>query len=145
MEPENGQGRPAESSFYFAYLVNTCQFAPRIVEKESDQSLILYLALNERRRNAEKCFLKLTELRRFPDCQFASQSYYAKMLDPDYYKVLLEIGVGRRFWQSNPLPRMLTPSTCEWSGRCDNSSVEVSWKNFRKLLPPTIELLSLWR
>ena len=24
------------------------------------------------------------------------------MLDPDYYKVLLEIGVGRRFWQSNP-------------------------------------------
>ena len=26
------------------------------------------------------------------------------MLDPDYYKVLLEIGVGRRFWQSNPTP-----------------------------------------
>ena len=26
----------------------------------------------------------------------------AKMLDLDYYKVLLEIGVGRRFWQSNP-------------------------------------------
>ena len=25
-----------------------------------------------------------------------------KMLDPDYYKVLLEIGVGRRFWQCNP-------------------------------------------
>ena len=24
------------------------------------------------------------------------------MLEPDYYKVLLEIGVGRRFWQSNP-------------------------------------------
>jgi hypothetical protein len=24
------------------------------------------------------------------------------MLQPDYYKVLLEIGVGRRFWQSNP-------------------------------------------
>jgi len=24
------------------------------------------------------------------------------MLDPDYYKVLLEITVGRRFWQSNP-------------------------------------------
>jgi len=23
------------------------------------------------------------------------------MLDPDYYKVLLEIEVGRRFWQSN--------------------------------------------
>ena len=45
---------------------------------------------------------KLTEFRRFPDCQFTSQSYYAKMLDPDYYKVLLEIGVGRRFWQCNP-------------------------------------------
>ena len=26
------------------------------------------------------------------------------MLEPDYYKVLLEIGVGRRFWQSNPSP-----------------------------------------
>ena len=24
------------------------------------------------------------------------------MLDPDYYKVLLEMQVGRRFWQSNP-------------------------------------------
>jgi len=24
------------------------------------------------------------------------------MLSPDYYKVLLEIEVGRRFWQSNP-------------------------------------------
>jgi hypothetical protein len=24
------------------------------------------------------------------------------MLRPDYYKVLLEIEVGRRFWQSNP-------------------------------------------
>jgi len=24
------------------------------------------------------------------------------MLQPDYYKVLLEIEVGRRFWQSNP-------------------------------------------
>jgi hypothetical protein len=24
------------------------------------------------------------------------------MLEPDYYKVLLEIRVGRRFWQSNP-------------------------------------------
>ena len=24
------------------------------------------------------------------------------MLLPDYYKVLLEIEVGRRFWQSNP-------------------------------------------
>src|SRR6266550_1275273 len=58
-EPENGQGRPAMSSFYFAYLVNSCQCAPRIVEKESDQSLILYLALDERRRNAEKCCLKV--------------------------------------------------------------------------------------
>jgi hypothetical protein len=29
--------------------------------------------------------------------------YYAKMLEPDYYKArLLEIGVGRRFWQSRP-------------------------------------------
>jgi hypothetical protein len=45
---------------------------------------------------------KLTELRRFPNCQFTSQSYYAKMLQPDYYKLLLEIEVGRRFWQSNP-------------------------------------------
>ena len=58
-EPENGQGRSAMSSFYFAYLVNSYQFAPRIVEKESDQPLILYLALNERRRNAEKCCLKV--------------------------------------------------------------------------------------
>jgi len=24
------------------------------------------------------------------------------MLEPDYYKVLLEIGVGRRFWECNP-------------------------------------------
>jgi hypothetical protein len=24
------------------------------------------------------------------------------MVKPDYYKMLLEIGVGRRFWQSNP-------------------------------------------
>jgi hypothetical protein len=24
------------------------------------------------------------------------------MVEPDYYKVLLEIAVGRRFWQSNP-------------------------------------------
>ena len=58
-ESESGQGRPAMSSFYFAYLVNSCQCAPRIVEKESDQSLILYLALDERRRNAEKCCLKV--------------------------------------------------------------------------------------
>lgn len=26
------------------------------------------------------------------------------MLEPDYYKVLLEIGVGRRVWQSNSSP-----------------------------------------
>jgi hypothetical protein len=24
------------------------------------------------------------------------------MLEPDYYKVLLEIGVGRRFWECDP-------------------------------------------
>ena len=31
--------------------------------------------------------------------------WQAKMLEPDYYKVrLLEIGVGRRFWQSNRSP-----------------------------------------
>jgi len=36
----------------------------------------------------------LTELRPLPNCQ--------SMLGPDYYKVLLEIEVGRRFWQSNP-------------------------------------------
>jgi hypothetical protein len=39
----------------------------------------------------------LTEPRRSPD----SQSY-AEMLEPDYYKVLLEIGVGRRFWECDP-------------------------------------------
>ena len=38
---------------------------------------------------------------RRPDYQ-TSHSDYAKVLGPDYYKVLLEIGVGRRFWQSNP-------------------------------------------
>jgi hypothetical protein len=31
-----------------------------------------------------------------------SRNYYSEMLEPEYYKVLLEIGVGRRFWQSNP-------------------------------------------
>jgi hypothetical protein len=31
-----------------------------------------------------------------------SRNYYPQMLEPEYYKVLLEIGVGRRFWQSNP-------------------------------------------
>ena len=34
-----------------------------------------------------------------------SDSDYAKVLEPDYCKArLLEIGVGRRFWQSNPSP-----------------------------------------
>ena len=31
-----------------------------------------------------------------------SRNYYNEMLEPEYYKVLLEIGVGRRFWQCNP-------------------------------------------
>ena len=32
-------------------------------------------------------------------------SDYAEVLEPDYCKArLLEIGVGRRFWQSNPSP-----------------------------------------
>ena len=44
----------------------------------------------------------MTELKRFPNCQSLREVYYVKMLDPDYYKVLLEIGVGRRVWQSNP-------------------------------------------
>jgi hypothetical protein len=43
------------------------------------------------------------------------------------------------------LPRMLALSTNEWSNRCDDSSVEVSWKKFRKSLAPMIELLSLRR
>jgi hypothetical protein len=35
-----------------------------------------------------------------------SHSDYAKVLEPDYCKArLLEIGVGRRFWQSNPSPK----------------------------------------
>ena len=79
---------------------------------------------------------KLTELRRFPRLSIASRGYYAKMLDPDYYKVLLEIGI-RAKGSGNPilLPRNLTPSTCEWSGRCDNFSVEASWKNFEEITP----------
>jgi len=41
---------------------------------------------------------------RRPDYQ-TSNSDYAKVLEPDYCKArLLEIGVGRRFWQSNPSP-----------------------------------------
>ena len=34
-----------------------------------------------------------------------SHSDYTKVVEPDYCKArLLEIGVGRRFWQSNPSP-----------------------------------------
>src|SRR5438309_5798763 len=41
---------------------------------------------------------------RRPDYQ-TSNSDYAKLLEPDYCKLrLLEIEVGRRFWQSNPSP-----------------------------------------
>ena len=41
---------------------------------------------------------------RRPDYQ-TSHSDYAKVLEPDYCKArLLEIGVGRRFWQSNRSP-----------------------------------------
>jgi hypothetical protein len=53
-------------------------------------------------RKVKSVVRKLTELRRSPRLSIASRGYYAKMLDPDYYKVLLEIGIGRRFWQSNP-------------------------------------------
>jgi hypothetical protein len=28
--------------------------------------------------------------------------FEANIVEPDYYKVLLEVAVGRRFWQSNP-------------------------------------------
>jgi hypothetical protein len=42
---------------------------------------------------------------RRPDYQ-TSGSNYAKVLEPDYCKArLLEIGAGRRFWQSNPSPQ----------------------------------------
>jgi hypothetical protein len=67
------------------------------------------------------------------------------MLDPDYYKVLLAIEVGRRFWQSNPSAENADAFYVRVVSRCDNFSAEVSWKNFRKLLPLTIKLLSLWR
>jgi hypothetical protein len=41
---------------------------------------------------------------RIPDDQ-TLRSDYAKVLEADYSKArLLEIGVGRRFWQSNPSP-----------------------------------------
>jgi hypothetical protein len=41
---------------------------------------------------------------RRPDYQ-TSDSDYAEVLEPDYCQArLLEIGVGRRFWQSNPSP-----------------------------------------
>jgi hypothetical protein len=48
-----------------------------------------------------------------PRLSVTSRSYYGKMLEPDYYKVLLEIGVGRRFWQSNPSRENLAASTSE--------------------------------
>jgi len=42
---------------------------------------------------------------RRPDYQ-TSHCDYAEVLEPDYCKArLLEIGVGRRFWQSNPSPK----------------------------------------
>ena len=47
------------------------------------------------------------------------------MLDPDYYKVLLEIGVGRRFWQSNPSAESARAFYAEWLSRCGDSNVEV--------------------
>jgi len=50
-----------------------------------------------------------------------------------------------RFGNPILLPRMLALSTCECSSRCDDSSVEVSLKKFRKSLQAMIELLSLWR
>jgi len=52
----------------------------------------------------ERIVRKLTGVvgARRPDYQ-TSHSDYAKVLEPDYCKArLLEIGVGRRFWQSNP-------------------------------------------
>src|SRR5205807_742154 len=54
----------------------------------------------------ERIVRKLTGVvgARRPDYQ-TSHSDYAKVLEPDYCKArLLEIGVGRRFWQSNRSP-----------------------------------------
>ena len=54
----------------------------------------------------ERIVRKLTGVvgARRPDYQI-SHSDYAKVLEPDYCKArLLEIGVGRRFWQSDPSP-----------------------------------------
>ena len=68
------------------------------------------------------------------------------MLEPDYYKVrLLEVGVGRRFWQSNPSAenahgfyvRVVKPLR-----RLQRRGVV---EDFRKSLQPMMELLSLWR
>ena len=55
-----------------------------------------------RGEKGEKRCLKVDRAQALSRLSITSRSYYAKMLDPDYYKVLLEIGVGRRFWQSNP-------------------------------------------
>jgi hypothetical protein len=54
----------------------------------------------------ERIVRKLTGglVARTPDNQ-TWPSNYPKVLEPDYCKArLLEIGVGRRFWQSNPSP-----------------------------------------
>ena len=49
------------------------------------------------------------------------------MLEPDYCKArLLEIGWGEGFGNPIFLLRMFAPSTCEWSSRCGDSSVEAS-------------------
>jgi hypothetical protein len=61
---------------------------------------------NKRGRSVvDRIVRKLTGVgARRPDYQ-TSNSDYAKVLEPDYCKArLLEIGVGRRFWQSNPSP-----------------------------------------
>jgi len=59
--PARTEASTAVTTFWVVpeLLTMPTPLAPRIVEKESDQSLILYLALNERRRNAEKCCLKV--------------------------------------------------------------------------------------
>ena len=63
-----------------------------------------------------------------------SRSNYPKVLEPDYCKArLLEIGVGRRFWQSNPSAENARTFYVQWSNRCDDSSVEVSWKHLQEI------------
>ena len=56
--------------------------------------------------NAPNCDVKsvVSKLRELRPLQIVNRfaKLYAKMLYTDYYKVLLEIAVGRRFWQSNP-------------------------------------------